>query len=201
MKRLSIVILVVILSVGGCVSNQEKGIVEEIKSSSFQPNPLDDEWSKWIVGEWKGSAEIGGAKSNAWTKIELGLNGQFLIMKWENEITYEQIQQLKEIMPAPDEDMEGFLSSSFKELEIRTIDTKTGELTGYLFDSLRCIAKGTGRWEGNQEIMEWQWSGQGQGTSIRTTKKVGDDKFIVTQKYTLPDGSIMEDSAEMTRKK
>ncbi|MBN2594195.1 MAG: hypothetical protein JXA81_11870 [Sedimentisphaerales bacterium] len=33
---------------------------------------------------------------------------------------------------------------------------KTGERIGYFFDSLRCIAKGTGSLEGNKEIMEWE---------------------------------------------
>jgi hypothetical protein len=32
-------------------------------------------------------------------------------------------------------------------------------------------------------------------------EKVSDDRFIATEKYTLPDGSTMEDKIEMTRKK
>ena len=70
-----------------------------------------------------------------------------------------------------------------------------------MFDSWRCIAKGTGKRQGNKEIVEWKWSASGQGDSIRITEKVGDDKIIVTEKYTLPDGSIMEDKRKMTRKK
>jgi hypothetical protein len=51
--------------------------------------------------------------------------------------------------------------------------------------------------------MEWEWSCQGQGgaSSVRITERVSDDKLIITEKYTLPDGSIMEDKGEMTRKK
>jgi hypothetical protein len=38
-------------------------------------------------------------------------------------------------------------------------------------------------------------------SSIRITEKVSDDKLVITQEYTLPDGSIMEDRSQMTRKK
>ena len=93
-------------------------------------------------------------------------------------------------------------SNPFKELQLHTIDPKTGERIGYLFDSLRCIAKGTGRLEGNKEIMEWEWSGTGQGaTSIRIIEKINDNKFTLHHKYTLPNGNKMEDKAEFTRKK
>jgi hypothetical protein len=50
--------------------------------------------------------------------------------------------------------------------------------------------------------VEWQWFAQGQGaSSIRIMEKVSDDRFITTEKYTLPDGSTMEGKGEMTRKK
>ena len=93
-------------------------------------------------------------------------------------------------------------SNPFKELQLQTIDPKTGERIGYLFDSLRCIAKGTGRLEGNKEIMEWEWSVTGQGaTSASITEKISDNKFIGTHKYILPNGNKMEDKVEFTRKK
>jgi hypothetical protein len=187
-----------------CAINQEKS-TKESGPSAFQPKPLDDDWSKSLVGEWEGSGESNAGKGKGRMKIELGLNGQFLIKKGQakiTEITPEQKQYLKENMYASDEDIEKFQSSIFKSIEIYTIEPQTGETIGYLFDSLRCIAKGTGRREGNKEIMQWQWSVQGQGaSSIRITEKVSDDKFIVTEKYTMQDGSIMEDKGEMIRKK
>ena len=205
MKRLFIILLVVIVSLASCMINREKGIGKENQQSSFQPNPLDDDWSKWIVGEWESSGESDAGAGTGRTKIEFGLNGQFLIMKGEGEIeemTDEQIQYLKETMHASDEDIKRFRSSTFKELQVHTIDPKTGEIIGYLFDSLRCIAEGRGRREGNKEIMEWQWSGAGQrALSIRITEKAGDNRIIITEKYTLPDGTIMEDKGEMIRKK
>jgi hypothetical protein len=187
-----------------CAINKEKEMAKGSRPSVFLPKPVDDDWSKWLVGEWEGSGESNAGKGKGWVQIELGLNGQFLIMKGEakiTQITPEQIQYLKETLHASDEDIEKFQSSAFKELQIHTIDPKTGEIIGYLFDSLRCIATGTGKRQGNKEIMEWKWSGSGQGTSIRITEKVSDDKLVITEKYTLPDGSIMEDKGEMTRKK
>ena len=178
-------------------------MAKESRPSVFLPKPINDDWSKWLVGEWEGSGESNAGKGKGWVQIKLGLNGQFLIMKGEAEITQitpEQIQYLKETLHASDEEIERFQSSTFKSLEIHTIDPKTSEIIGYLFDSLRCIAKGTGKHQGNKEIMQWQWSGSGQGTSIRITEKINDNKLIVTEKYTLPDGSIMEDKGEMTRK-
>lgn len=92
-------------------------------------------------------------------------------------------------------------SNPFKELQLHTIDPKTGERIGYLFDSQRCIAKGTGRLEGNKEIMEWEWSGTAQGaTSISIVEKISNNKFTINHKYTLPDGKRMEDRGVMTRK-
>lgn len=179
-------------------------MAKESRPSVFLPKPVDDDWSKWLVGEWEGSGESNAGKGKGWVQIELGLNGQFLIMKGQAEITQitpEQRQYLKDTLHASDEDIEKFQSSTFKSLEIHTIDPKTGEIIGYLFDSLRCIAKGRGKREGNKEIMQWQWSGSGQGSSIRITEKVSDDKIIMTEKYTLPDGSSMEDKGEMTRKR
>jgi hypothetical protein len=203
MKHVSIVLLIVMVSIASCAINQEKEIAEESKPSSFQPEPLDDEWSKWLVGEWEipvDSDTGAGCRS----KIELGLNGQFLIMKDHGELgemTEEQIQQLKETTNASDEDIERFLSMPFKELQIHTIDPKTGEIVGYLFDSQRCIAEGRGRRQGNKEIIEWKWSGTAQGaTSISIIEKISNNKFTINHKYTLPDGRKMEGKGEVIRK-
>ena len=202
MKRISILLLVVMVSLSSCAINQEKETAKESGSTSFQPRPLDDEWSKWLVGEWKGIIGLGGMKSEAWREIELGLNGQFLITKHEHKVTNEEIQELKKIMHISDEDVKKYQSLPFKYLEIWTIDPKNGEVIGYLFDSMRCVAEGKSKLQGNKEIMEWQWFAQGQeASSIRIMEKVSDDRFIATEKYILPDGSIiMEAKGEMTRK-
>ena len=171
------------------------------------PKALNDGWSKWLVGNWQGTAKSDFGKHKDWVKgkcrlsIELALNGQFLVRKGQSQITSlsdEYIKQLKG-QRLSDSDIEKMRNSTFESMEVYTIDTKTSEITGYLFDSLRCVAKGTGKREGNKEIINWVWSGQGQGSSTRVTEKISDDKFISTEKYTMPDGSAMEDKAEMTR--
>ena len=202
MKHVSIVLLIVMVSMASCTLNKEKEMTKDIKSSSFQPEPLDDDWSKWLVGEWKGIVRLGGMKSEACREIELGLNGQFLITKHEHKVTNEEIQELKKIMHISDEDVKKYQSLPFKYLEIWTIDPKNGEVIGYLFDSMRCVAEGKGKHQGNKEIMEWQWFAQGQeASSIRIMEKVSDDRFIATEKYILPNGRTMEAKGEMTRKK
>ena len=93
-------------------------------------------------------------------------------------------------------------SNPFKELQLHTIDPKIGERICYLFDSMRCIAKGTGKREGNKEIMEWQWFAQAQGaTSVHIIEKINDNKFTGNHYITLPNGNKMEEKIEMTRKK
>ena len=209
MKRLSIVLSVIMLAMASCMSNQKKEPDKGNIPSLEPPKALNDDWSKWLVGEWQGTAksDFGGHKDWVTGKcrlnIQLDLNGQFLVRKGQAQITSlsdEYIKQLKETHQS-DSDIEKIRNSTFESMEIYTIDTKTGEIVGYLFDSLGCIAKGTGKREGNKEIMNWVWSGQGVGSSVRVTEKVSDDKFISTEKYTMPDGSTMEDKAEMTRSK
>jgi hypothetical protein len=204
MKRLLVLLFVLMISVTSCMVNKENEMAKENGSSSFQPEPLDDEWNKWLVGEWEGSADSNVGIAKVWMNIDFGINGQFLIMEGESIITErsdEQRQYLEDTLGASDEDIENDLSSTFKSLEIRTIDPKTGEVIGYLFDSLRCIAEGRGRRQGNKEIIEWKWSATAQGaTSVYIIEKNNDNKFTLNHKYILPNGNKMEDKIEMTRK-
>ncbi len=221
MKHVSIVLLIVMVSMASCAKMQQKEMVKESGTPSFQPKPLDDEWSKWLVGKWEATAghsdflgdeSEGSGESNAegaaGFTIESVLNGQFLIWKssWAETdgMTDEEKKQLKEVFKettnASDEDLERFVSMPYKSLQIQTIDPKTGERIGYGFDSMRCIAKGRGRLEGNKEIMEWEWSGTLQGaTSVGIMEKISDNKFTCTHKITLPNGNTMEEKIEMTR--
>jgi len=205
MKRLSILLLVVMVSLSSYAINVEKKTAKKSGSYSFQPKPLDDDWFKWLVGQWEGSVESDVGTGKIRMKIEFGLNGQFLIMKSEaeiTEITDEQRQYLRETLYASDEYIEKSQNSTFEELQIHTIDPKTGKVVGYLFDGLRCIAQGRGRRQGNKEIIEWKWSATAQGaTSISIIEKINDNKIILNHKYALPDGNKMESKAEMTRKK
>jgi hypothetical protein len=222
MKRLSILLFVVMVSLSSCAINKEKEMAEISGPPSFQPEPLDDEWSKWLVGEWKvtgaesdflggeleGLGESNEEGASGFT-IELALNGQFLIWKsWAqiDEMTDEQKKQIKEAFKestnVSDEEIKRFLSMPYKSLLIQTIDPKTGERIAYCFDSQRLYGQGRGRLEANKEIMEWEWSGIGRGvTSVGTIEKINDNKFSVLFIYTLPDGKKMEEKMEMIRGK
>jgi hypothetical protein len=191
------------VSLTSCAINKDNEITKESGSSTFQPKPLDDEWSKWLVGE--GKFDFGEAESiiKSVMKAELGLNGQFLILKYESEFTDEHKEEPKKSMETSNQEAEKYKRLTHKEIELSTIDPKTGGVIGYLFDSLRCIAQGKGRRQGNKEIMEWKWNCSGhEATSVRTTERISDDKIVMTEKYIAPDGSVwMEGSAEALRKK
>ena len=158
MKHVSIVLLIVMVSMASCAKMQQKEMVKESGTPSFQPKPLDDEWSKWLIGKWvatgaesdfladesEGSGESN-AEGAAGFTIESVLNGQFLI--WESwnetgEMTDEQKKQIKEALKgttnASDEELERFVSMPYKSLQIQTIDPKTGERIGYFFDNRTC---------------------------------------------------------------
>ena len=207
MKRLHLISLVLMLSMASCVSNQKKEPDKGAMPSLEPPKAIDNDWSKWLVGNWQGTAKSDFGKHKDWVKgscqmnIELALKGQFVVHKGQSQITSLSDEYIKQVKGRhlSDSDIEKMRNSTFESLEVYTIEPKTGEITGYLFDSLRCIAKGTGKREGNKEIINWVWSGQGHGSSTRVTEKISDDKFISTEKYTMPDGSAMEDKAEMTR--
>ncbi len=205
MKKSSVILLVAMVSLSSYVISQEKETAKEDGTFTFQPKPLVDDWNKWLVGEWEGIGESDAGIAKFSIKIDFGLNGQFLIMKSESKLTElsdEQIQYLKETLYASDEDIERYRSSTFKELKMYTTDPKTGEVIGYLFDSMRCIAEGRGKRQGNKENMKWEWSGNAQGaTSITLIEKINDNKFTLNHKYILPNGNTMEDKAEITRMK
>ena len=113
-----------------------------------------------------------------------------------------KVKYIKDTLNASDEEIERFQNSTFKELQIHTIDPKTGEKLGYLFDSMRCVATGKSKREGNKEIIKWKWSATAQGaTSVSIIEKINNDKFTYNHKYILPNGNKMEDKVEFTRKK
>jgi hypothetical protein len=189
---------------------QEKKKVQENVPSLTPPQGLDDEWSRWLIGEWESSAQSDLPGFKCWVKgtgrlkAELGVGGQFLVMTKQGEVAQlsdEYVQHLRGKMHAPEEEIEKLRTMKFAEVDYRTIDPRTGRVVACLFDSWRCVATGTGTCDGNKEVIEWKWSAGGQGTSVRTTERVSEDKFVVTEKYTLPGGGTMEDRAQMVRKR
>jgi hypothetical protein len=181
------------------VSPAPKIAAEPARRIMFLPPPLTDDWSKWIAGEWEGSGESDAGKGRGSSRFELTLSGQFLIQRGEAAIGEINPEYLKKHMHASEEEIERFKRSGYQSLEIYTIDQETGEVIGFLFDNLRCMAKGRGKREGYKEIMEWEWAAGHRSTRI--TERVGDDKLVVTERTRNADGSIMEDKGEMTRRK
>ncbi len=221
MKHVSIVLLIVMVSMASCAKMQQKEMVKESGTPSFQPKPLDDEWSKWLVGEWEVSEGhtdfIGGdveepnelsreQTGSPWLKAELALNGQFVILTTHGAIAMgdlpdEQMQHLKEMTGASDEEIKGFLSMPYRGMLIYTIDTRTGDIVEYYFDSMRAIAEGRGRVEGNKQTTKWQWPISGDFTSVSIRERLSDDKLAETWMHTMSDGKKMEERLVLTRKK
>jgi hypothetical protein len=165
----------------------------------FLPPPLADDWTKWILGEWEGSGESDSGKGLGRARFEMDLSGQFLIDRGEAKITELNPEYLKKHMHASDGEIERFKRSGYQSLEIYTIDQETGEVIGFLFDNLRCMAKGRGKREGFKETIDWEWSSGHKSTRI--TERVSDDKIVFIERTRNADGSIMEDKGEMTRSK
>jgi hypothetical protein len=173
----------------------------EISRPMFYPPPLSDDRSKWIVEEWEGVGESDTGQGKGIERIQFGLNGQFLISRGEIasiDIKPEQADYLRRNMHASDEEIARFGREGYQSLQLFTVDQTTGEVVGYLFDSLRCIATGRGKREGNREVMEWQWANGHKSTRI--TERLGDDRMRVTQRTPMPDGSVMEEKGESIRK-
>ena len=154
------------------------------------------------MGEWEGSGESETGQGKGIERIEFALNGQFLICHGEaviTDIAPGQADYLRKKMHATDEEIERFKRDGYQALQLFTIDQATGEVLGYLFDSLRCVATGRGNREGNREIIEWQWASGHKSTRI--TERVDDNTMIVIQRTPMPDGSVMEEKGVSKRRR
>jgi hypothetical protein len=217
-RGLLVVLSVTALSLASCAVDRDgrpaksvadqTGIADANEVELAPPGPLDDEWSRSLVGEWDVFAEsdIDGYKD--WVKgrgvmdARLGLGGQFLIVSKEGRVTQisdEYIEHLKRDLHTSDEEIEAMKGMTFGDIELHSIDPRTGQVAAWLFDSWRCVATGMGTREGNKETIQWKWSLAGGGTSIRTTVKVGGNRLVVVETYSLPDGGTMEDRVRMIR--
>lgn len=173
----------------------------EAKRVKFNPLPLENQWMNWLVGDWVGSGQSDAGTAHATMHAEMALNGQFLLVSGKAQVTdisTEQRQYLETQLHASEEEIQRFQSSPFKSLELYTIDQETGEIVGYLFDSLRCMATGRGQLQGNLLTMEWQWATG--HTSTHITERLSDDSASVVERIAMPDGSTMEESSKMVRK-
>ncbi len=178
-------------------ADSKKGTRTEVQKTMFMPPPLTDDWTKWMVGEWEGAGTSDSGKGSGTVHIELALGGQFLICRGDAKITELNPDYLKKHMHATDEEVERFQRSGYQSLEVYTIDQQTGEVIGFLFDNLRCVAQGKGTRDKGKETVAWEWhSGH---KSTRITERVSDDRMRLIERTPNPDGSVMEDQGEMMR--
>jgi hypothetical protein len=180
MKKTLIVLLALMVFMAVPLMAQEKEMAKEEMAKEEPamkaPEPLNDDWSQWLVGEWQGWSESAEGKSKEWQKIELGLDGQFLLIQLKSE---------KEEM-------------TYKGMGALTMNPETGESVGYWIDSMRGMYEGKGKRDGNKVTMEWKGN---MGTYKETIEKVSDDKYVTSYTFTDADGNVMEGKSEMTRVK
>ena len=169
-RVLTLLVVALIISLSSCSSPMKT--TDQVGKPMFLPPPLADDWSKWIVGVWEGAGESETGRGSGVERVESALNGQFLICRGEakiTEMTPDQVAYLKRNMHASEEEIERFRTSPYRSLEIFTVDQATGEVVGFSFDSLRCIATGRGRREGNRQIIDWEWTTGHKSTRITET--------------------------------
>lgn len=175
MKRLFLLIAIAGLVLPVAAQAQETKTANDMPAMA-PPEPLNDEWSNWMVGEWEGWSESPMGKSEDRLVVEKGLGGQFLLMRVQSKMG----------------------EMDWTGMGCMTVDPKSGELRGYWIDSMRGMYEGTGKLEGDMETTTWKGS---MGKAVRTVTKVSADKFVVSEKFSMPDGSMVEGKGEMTRVK
>ena len=176
MIRMSVVLLSVLLLAAPVLAQEGKENQGEGMEMPAPPQPLDNAFLNWMVGEWEGWTKSQMGQSKDWMKCEMGLNGQFLMMDYSS-------------------DMGG--AGDFHGMGAITL--KDGALKGYWIDVMRTMSQGSGTLEGDSKsTMQWT---DAMGSHTRITEKLGEDKMRVTIKVTGPDGKPMEAMSEITRKK
>jgi len=102
MKRLFIIAQVLMLMTASCAT-YEKGRDKENMPSLEPPKALEDNWSRWLVGNWQGTAKSDFGEHKDWVKgscqmnIELALKGQFVVHKGRSQITSLSDEYIKQV--------------------------------------------------------------------------------------------------------
>ncbi len=151
-------IYIVILLVGYNLSAQEQELHPEDMPMA-PPQPLNDSWSKWMVGEWAGTTTTEMGKSEDWMKVELAINNQFVLFHYRSktvEVAPEMIKQMAQQMKISEEKARQIMMTEYQGMGISTRDPKTDKMVGYWFDGYRDIAQGNGMVEGEKSKMHWK---------------------------------------------
>ena len=128
MKRLSLITAIVCLVVPLAAQAQETKPAHAARPAMGPPEPLDDEWSNWMVGEWEGWSKNPMGETKDRLVVEKGLGGQFLLMQVNSKMG----------------------EVAWTSMGCQTVDPKSGELRGYFIDSWRGMYEGTGKQEGDR---------------------------------------------------
>lgn len=160
--------LLLLLSLNFTLSAQEENV------HMTPPPPLNDEYTAWMIGEWKGETISQMGKSTDYMKCEMGLNGQFMIITFESKTDD---------------------GRSISGLGAVTLD-KDGNTVGYWIDSWRTMSEGKGFREGNLSTIKWATP---MGTYIRTTERIAENTMKVTGVMTGASGQEMQSETEFKR--
>ena len=201
MKKISILLLAGLVLLSMPVLAQEKEKPKEAAPSMTPPKALEDDFCKWMVGEWEGWSQSPMGKSKDWQKVEYGLDNQFVMTHYTSKMTEMTPEQMKAMMDSygmTKEQVEKMRDMTYKGMGPLTINPMTGEYVGYWFDNWRGTYKGTGKRESNKVTITWEGP---MGTEVRTTEKVSDDKMVVSFKSKDPKGNLTEGRTELMRKK
>jgi hypothetical protein len=196
----SVIVLMCVLMLSLAVFAQESETSPQSDMPMTPPQPLNNDWQNWLIGEWQGTSESTMGKSDDWMKIEKGIDGQFLIMHYTGktiEIKPDALKQMAKEMNISEDQAKEIAHQEYKGLGITTVNPMSGEIMGYWFDSYRDVSEGKGSYEGNTSTITW--TSKYMGTMKRTTEKLGDNKMKITFSGKDTKGNPYEGSAIMTR--
>jgi len=196
MKRLSYMLSALLLLAALPAFAQEKQ-----EEGYAPPKPIEDDFCKWLIGDWQGWGQSPMGKTQESMKMEWGLDQQFVLTTAKSKMTEmspEQMKAMAAAMGMSEKGMEMMKDSVYKGMGPMTMDPKTGEFVAFWFDNWRGVYQGKGKRQGNKLIMKWEGT---MGTSTRTIERVSDDKMVLTYKEQGPTGQPIEGRAELTRKK
>lgn len=200
MKKVLLLPLVFVAILTMPLFGQEKEKANQ-SSSSILPKPLEDDFLKWMIGEWEGWGSSKFSKDQIWQKVELGLDNQFILIHFTGKTTEMSSEQVKAAAAAfkiPISDAEKLKDMVNKGLEIMTINPMTGEFIANTYSNIREMYTATGKREGNKITLNFEGT-FASGSS--TIEKVNDEKMVMVNSAKLPNGEMMEFRAELARKK
>ena len=117
------------------------------------PRVLQDSLWESLVGNWEGWSESSLGRFDDDVEIEWGLQRQFLIIRVTSKTD----------------------KVTYKTTGYCTMDSTTGKITGYWFDTLRRVLHSTEVREGNKFTIRWEG---GAAATERTYEKMSKDKWV-----------------------